>query len=159
MKIDQATDQLLEEIAAAKEPTPELLRKIVPDRRAFVSYLRERGLLEDETAQAILKNLDAARPAAPKRAAGEKKVSKITPVTVAGMVARIARETGLKRTDVRRVLQKLMTPAGRLIPKWHEKAFALLRKKRQEPVEAQSGESRAKPKRKVAARKAQRRKK
>jgi hypothetical protein len=159
MKIDQATDQLLEEIAAAKEPTPELLRKIVPDRKAFVSYLRERGLLKDETAQSILQSLDAARPAAPKRAARGEKVSNIAPATVAGMVARIARETDLKGADVRRVLHKLMTPAGRLIPKWREKAFSLLRKKRREPVEAQSGESRAKPKRKVAARKAQRRKK
>ena len=60
IKIDQATDQLLEEIAAAKELTPQLLRKIVPDKKAFARYLEERGLLENETAQSILKSLDAA---------------------------------------------------------------------------------------------------
>lgn len=160
IKIDQATDQLLEEIAAAKEPTPELLRKIVPDRKAFVSYLKERGLLEDETAQSLLKSVDAGRQAARKWAAGKKKKKKgseVTPAAVAMMVNKIIRQTGFKGADIRRVLHELLTPTGRLTPRWHERVVSLLRKKRREAIEAQSGDRRNKSKRKLAARKARRR--
>lgn len=157
IKLDERTDRLLEEIATAKEPTPELLRKVIPGKKAFESFLRERGLLEDSTAQSLLATVQETKQAKAKSAARKAKESRMTPAALAGIINKVAAGTGLQKSEIRRLLPKLVR-GGHLVTGWRRVASSLPAKKVQQPVAARREAPKARVKgRKMASRKARRR--
>jgi hypothetical protein len=141
IEINKTTDQLLEEIAAADNdtPNPQLLRKIIPDKKAFVRYLKQRGLLDDPAAQSILSGLDITGPdptTGMYQSAEAAESAVFTAVIVEivnelasqmGVVNEVARKTGIKKKDVHRVLDELVTITGREAQKRDDIVYALIR--------------------------------
>jgi hypothetical protein len=139
--LDNRTDRLLEEIAAAEDdiPNPQLLRKIIPDTKAFVRYLIHRGLLDDPAAQSILFGLDITEPAhmtGMDLAAQDTESGAFALVIVEivnelasqlGVVNEVARKTGIKKKDVHRVLDELFNITGREAKKREDLVYAWIR--------------------------------
>jgi hypothetical protein len=150
---------MLEEIAAAEQPTPELVRRIFPDREPVVSYLEEKGLLNDTGAQFILANLNVPQ-AAPKKETGVKqRKPAISPAALTKIVYKVATTTGFQKREINRVVKEILTPGGRLMRRWRERVISLLGRKVREPVEAGTRSKNAQKKafKKRSKRKAKRR--
>src|ERR1035437_4813603 len=95
IEIDKETDDLLEEIASAPgdELEPELLRKIIPDKKVFLRYLKERGLLNDPTAKVIIARLESAEmenQAKGSAGSGKEKASGVSTAIIAEIVNTLA---------------------------------------------------------------------
>ena len=124
IEIDKETDDLLEEIASAPgdELAPELLRKIIPDKKVFLRYLKERGLLNDPTAKVIIARLEYAEmesQAKSSAGSGKEKAAGVSTAIIAeivntlagdvGVAATVASKTGIQRRVVNRVLNELFS--------------------------------------------------
>jgi hypothetical protein len=103
---------MLAALAAADDehPDPQLLRKLIPHKKAFLRFLKERGLLDDADAKFILSVLesDASKNGLTKvkTNASESGLASVGGI-VLGVVSEVAGNTGFEKEAVRTIVEEL----------------------------------------------------